>query len=317
MTRKKEKKPTTPAPQAARTESRGARGGRGGRGGPGRGGASARGRGRPIPATNGHTPRETAPDSPAVVETPLAEPVPEPTAEPIYDTNIPQTDAWSTAANDSSHPSPVPQPAKATFKTPATSKMSWAQVARPQEKPTPPPPQPVSVPAPPAPQQQPLPVEPQVQEASLEWEAPTTVEAPVWEDEPPKSKLSSTETYELTPEEVVPEVPTHVEPPAVVAAEPEKLADPEPIQAPIPIPSAVAKAQAVGRPASVTHRNSARYKATGDSPVVMPATATPSFGNGIEKMGMQFGSLNLGGDRYAIGYFINPRVFNHFNQLRS
>lgn len=45
------------------------------------------------------------------------------------------------------------------------------------------------------------------------------------------------------------------------------------------------------RPAAVTHRSSARYK-TIDQPVVMPS----SFGSGIEKVGMQFGSLSLGGE---------------------
>ena len=46
-----------------------------------------------------------------------------------------------------------------------------------------------------------------------------------------------------------------------------------------------------GRPAVVSHRSSARYK-TIDQPVVMPS----SFGQGIEKVGMQFGSLSLGGE---------------------
>ena len=44
------------------------------------------------------------------------------------------------------------------------------------------------------------------------------------------------------------------------------------------------------RPPLVSHRNSARYKVT-DQPVTMPI----SFG-AIEKAGMQFGSLSLGGD---------------------
>jgi hypothetical protein len=47
----------------------------------------------------------------------------------------------------------------------------------------------------------------------------------------------------------------------------------------------------LGRPAAAPHRNSARYKTT-DQPVVMPS----SFGANVEKVGMQFGSLGLGGD---------------------
>lgn len=46
-----------------------------------------------------------------------------------------------------------------------------------------------------------------------------------------------------------------------------------------------------GRPPAVPHRSSARYKTT-DQPVVMPS----SFGAGVEKVGMQFGSLGLGGE---------------------
>lgn len=46
-----------------------------------------------------------------------------------------------------------------------------------------------------------------------------------------------------------------------------------------------------GRPAATTHRSSARYKNI-DQPVVMPS----SFSTGIEKVGMQFGSLSLGGE---------------------
>jgi len=45
-----------------------------------------------------------------------------------------------------------------------------------------------------------------------------------------------------------------------------------------------------GRPV-VSHRSGARHKTT-DQPVVMPS----SFGPGVEKVGMQFGSLGLGGE---------------------
>jgi hypothetical protein len=43
------------------------------------------------------------------------------------------------------------------------------------------------------------------------------------------------------------------------------------------------------RPAASSHRSSARYKVT-DQPVTLPL----SFGAGIEKVGMQFGSLSVG-----------------------
>jgi hypothetical protein len=46
-----------------------------------------------------------------------------------------------------------------------------------------------------------------------------------------------------------------------------------------------------GRAAAVSHRSGARYKLT-DQPVVMPS----SFGASVEKVGMQFGSLGLGGE---------------------
>lgn len=68
------------------------------------------------------------------------------------------------------------------------------------------------------------------------------------------------------------------------------------------------------RPASVAHRTSARYKNV-DQPVVMPSSILGGsaagaggvsgvgfgLGNGIgglEKIGMQFGSLSLGGDNF-------------------
>ncbi len=61
-------------------------------------------------------------------------------------------------------------------------------------------------------------------------------------------------------------------------------------QAPSTLPPPVTPSpKLTTRPAVSSHRSSARHKIP-DQPVTLPL----SFGSGIEKMGMQFGSLNLG-----------------------
>jgi len=54
------------------------------------------------------------------------------------------------------------------------------------------------------------------------------------------------------------------------------------------IPKHVAPVQV--RPSSAGHRHSARFKT--DQAVTLPN----NFGSGLEKVGMQFGSLSIGGD---------------------
>lgn len=144
------------------------------------------------------------------------------------------------------------------------------------------------------------------------WEEPTTVQAPVWEEEPPKPSVSTPDGWTATQEtneqkreqeqlslaesgEVVSittpaPAPPQQEAPAPKEAEPQPAA---PIQPAINVPvvAATPSPKLGGRSAAGSHRLSSRYKTT-DQPVVMPN----SFGASIEKVGMQFGSLSLGGD---------------------
>lgn len=170
VSRKKDRKPSantnagaTKAP-TARGDNRGARGGRGGRGGVGRGGAVTRGGRGGLPrggAVNGHThtpaPATATTSGPATTESKPAgdEATPAPTAEsheqngwaetPAHEqtstsaqvtTNGVQrsTPAPSTpevnGASTHPHPPSTPAAAKLASKSPATSKMSWAQIAR-------------------------------------------------------------------------------------------------------------------------------------------------------------------------------------------
>ena len=164
VTRKKDKKTSAPQGQTKdststreRGESRGGfRGGRGGRGGPGRGGAAG---GRASSARGGHRNHSHThtgvPASPAANgDTPLsADPWAEATAAPASaDTytgwaSTPETQAgtwgsntestWgapstangSAAASPAVKSQPIPS-ARPPVKTPATSKLSWAQIAR-------------------------------------------------------------------------------------------------------------------------------------------------------------------------------------------
>ncbi|KAF8895000.1 hypothetical protein CPB84DRAFT_1816015 [Gymnopilus junonius] len=352
VSRKKDKKAPatskTPAPtRGVPGDTRGTRGGRGGRGGgPGRGGAVTRGRGGlPRGGANGHIPRTDNPRpssaAPAVnghaadstkapatddstakhespdhqqqqngasgwVETSLTESPAQPTS------TWGAKDVPSTA--QASHAAAVKQASK-----PATSKLSWAQIARPQEKPAPLsaptpsqlPPQPaVALPPPSAP-------EPEAPTESQEhgWEEPTTVEAPTWDEEPQKQP-AATEAWPPSaepPTEFVKAVETPPAPAAQEVSKPEPVEEPTAVPEPVPEPKVEVKAaspapvaaqatlasQAAAtpspklsaRPAVVSHRSSARHKVT-DQPVTMPI----SFGTGIEKVGMQFGSLSLAGD---------------------
>lgn len=191
---------------------------------------------------------------------------------------------------------------------------------RPQEKPSPPPAPAVPVPSHPsvAPVTSTLSSSaPELESESPNqtWEEPTTAQPPTWDDEPhvkpPTSTIdvwtSISETIEAVQPE--PQSPTQHETDATAKTEPPtpepagRLALPaskseQATQAALttPISPQVANAtpspKLAGRPTSaVPHRSSARYKTT-DQPVVMPS----SFGAGIEKVGMQFGSLGLGGD---------------------
>lgn len=257
----------------------------------------------------------------------------------------PSTSAWGaeSTVNGSAAASPAVQSKslapKPAAKMPATSKLSWAQIARcarlllfyvrsgsdvdyfgvisAPEKTAPPPAPVVPPPAPqtaapaPAPTQEPTPPpepEPELQpEAPTEqpqeqgWEEPTTAAQPTWDDEPQtKPSITATEPWATSAEpEPVEEV--HVkEEDFEPEVEPTPAPEPAPVEPPAPAqptpkePESVAKhiAPAVQiRPTSAAHRHSARFKNT-DQPVVMPN----NFGAGLEKIGMQFGSLSLGGE---------------------
>ncbi|KAL7278639.1 hypothetical protein PYCCODRAFT_1387865 [Trametes coccinea BRFM310] len=327
-----------------RADFRGGRGGRAARGGPARGGARGGVSARPggHQDLNGHRAKpsqsaeaskdasapDAAPSVPANGET--AEHEGE--AASAWGSSTPATWGGDTAAingTSSSHPAPAaapasstpapapaqaptqapaptPAPAAKSGSTPATSKLSWAQIARkPQDKPAPPP-APVAAPPPAAPSAPaPAPAQAQASEpappadaaeatpASTGWEEPTTVQAPTWDDEPRASQPAE-------PAAPVAEEPKAAQPEPKVAVEaapaPSAVSPPAQPQQPSPespaaLPSKPLTPAIQTRSTPVSHRTNAKFKTT-DQPVVMPA----SFGSGIEKVGMQFGSLSLGGE---------------------
>ncbi|KAJ3997254.1 hypothetical protein F5050DRAFT_1446437 [Lentinula boryana] len=229
-----------------------------------------------------------------------------------------------------------PLSTKQISKIPATSKLSWAQIARPQEKPAPspapvvqhPPPQPpataihtaiphestaahgvssTSASAPPPPEPESI--------NNSGWEDPTTVQDPSFEEEP---SVAIPALDPVTESEQGPE-PETVPAPKETTSKPielvvEQAVAPSTPAPPTPAPSTPSKVAA--RPAPISQRNSARYSnyakiASDQGGVVMPPTPSSisatlsgistfgSFGElksaGVEKVGMQFGSLSLGG----------------------
>jgi len=181
------------------------------------------------------------------------------------------------------------------------------QIRSPQEKValTPPPaptqPQPIHTPAPPPGlSEQP----PRAEEAATPpepeppvptaWEDPTTVQESTWEEEPQAPVIQTQPEPAPGPESEVEEPPNPRSPePAspqvqepVLSALPAQVQNQEVERSPTPT-------SAVKRPSSsAAHRHNARFK-TGDQAVVMP---TGNYTPNIEKIGMQFGSLRLGGD---------------------
>lgn len=178
----------------------------------------------------------------------------------------------------------------------------------PQEKPapTPPPvpvqPQPIHTPAPPPglPEQPlkveevPTPPEPEFPVPTA-WEEPTTVQESAWEEEPQAPVIQTqpepAPAPELEPEVEEPQKPRSPEPALpqvqepVLSALPTQIQNQEVERSPTPT-------SAVKRPSSsAAHRHNARFKT--DQAVVMP---TGNYTPNTEKLGMQFGSLSLGGD---------------------
>ena len=374
VSHKKDKKAptTTHAPKPSRGDSRGARGGRGGRGGAGRGSAATRGRSLPRgnmnghhPHTNGTRPSSVSPANAANLgstdashlggEESVGHGLPEShdqngltaSISAWTDTSQPETSTLTTSISASgsttdNFPAEVNGTApvanipvsKLASKTPATSKLSWAQIARfvvpstyflkirypypvrvyrPWEKPAipqaPTPLPPVSVPQ--------LATEPEHQPEVQQHdrEEPTTVEAPTWDDEPVADQATGSEAWPLTPESVLES--SNLEPPAVsvvaevvkseevveesapkaeliteLKSEVENRPPAQAVQASLAVQvTAIPSPKLTTRPPAASHRTSARHKVP-DQPVTMPL----SFSTGIEKVGMQFGSLSIGGD---------------------
>ncbi len=131
-----------------------------------------------------------------------------------------------------------------------------------------------------------------VTETATGWEEPTTVQAPTWDDEPVKASKPSEPVH-------VEEAPAKEEPTPAPKSEPIPAPSAIPIQvqppavksevAPSSTPQKPATPAAHTRPLSAAHRH--KFKA--DEAVVMP---TGVFGGSLEKIGMQFGSLSLGGE---------------------
>lgn len=142
------------------------------------------------------------------------------------------------------------------------------------------------------------------------WEEPTTVEAPIWEEPkqlinvetwPPteasrdelRAELSTSASDEFLDIQEAPPVPESTG--EASEHRPETTPSPLPIdvpQTPSSHPSQVISTPSpklTTRPVFSSHRISARHKIP-DQPVTLPL----SFGTGIEKVGMQFGSLSVG-----------------------
>ncbi|KAL4262307.1 RNA polymerase II degradation factor 1 [Pleurotus pulmonarius] len=230
VTRKKEKKASIPGQTKDNgfSSPRGGRGGRGGgRGGlSGRGSPATRGRGGPPRGARTGTPRISSPAPEAHAEGDIKDKGapdahgPEAVNGRATGAEAPSLNGASSSKQEAPDPSAhvngsaaashvLPKPTK----TPATSKMSWAQIARSQEKAAPPPapivaPTPISAPAP-APESEPEPVPPAA------WEEPTTVQPPTWDDEPPAKPPAA----EAVSEEI--EEPQSEPAPAEATPEPE------------------------------------------------------------------------------------------------
>ncbi|KAH8112110.1 hypothetical protein DFH11DRAFT_539278 [Phellopilus nigrolimitatus] len=254
-------------------------------------------------------------------------PAVEPTSTSDWGTIDTGTNAWGNGAAaaaafpepKSQAPTPAPVPVVKPVlkvpvsKVPATSKMSWAQIAKPQDKPkvapAPVPPPSALTPAsapPPEPVVAPAETEPQAQPEAQGWEEPTTAQAPTWDDEPqPQTTLPTTSDGWITSTvdiaDAQPEVEAEREPAPPVQPEPE----PEPVSVPSAFPAQLGLHQKAESPIvppaksttpvsyarSLNSRAGQRFKAR-DQAVIMPST----FGSSLEKLGMQFGSVNLGGD---------------------
>lgn len=120
------------------------------------------------------------------------------------------------------------------------------------------------------------------------------MQAPTWDEEPakqPEPEPALVEEVKPKEEEVLaPPEPEPVQEPVLSAVPPQlqpQVAKLEAVQAPAPIKPATPAAHT--RPGSAAHR----HKFKPDQAVIMPSG---NFGAPLEKVGMQFGSLNLDGE---------------------
>lgn len=154
------------------------------------------------------------------------------------------------------------------------------------------------------------------------WEEPTTVQAPTWDDEPrapqqvesasvpPAEEAKPAQPEPIASEEPVPEHVSVMVPPGVVI-------QPSAPESPVALPPKPLTPSVSTRPAPAPHRTAAKFKTT-DQPVVLPA----SFGSGVEKIGMQFGSLSLGGEdfdgpTYVYSSVIVCKILTPVSQTRT
>ena len=179
-------------------------------------------------------------------------------------------------------------------------------IHRPQEKPGVAPPPPASRPPPPSAPEPAAPAPEPLLNGDSDltgdgWEDPTTVQPPTWDDEP-QVKPPPTEGAWSSPVQTQPDVQDET-PAPLPEEEPAPEIPPSPPYEPVPPPPQPAEEPVIApapskSPVSVpprsaaSHRSANKYKAT-DQAVVMPSS---SFNPGLEKVGMQFGSLSLGGD---------------------
>ncbi|KAL4063971.1 hypothetical protein V8B97DRAFT_1876359 [Scleroderma yunnanense] len=340
--RKKDNKTSTaahskdPSISRDRQDSRGARGGRGGRGGATRGGSSSRGGRGAARGVNGRTPRPHTPKgsspAPELADkefTPAATDIPAAPADGISQESISPHQGWhsdhsaaeatpnagwsnaptwgvdaSTAVTKATTAS---TPQKAT-KLPATSKLSWAQVARQQEKPPiQSPPAPPALPAPLVPElTEPAPVHAFDEPRNDGWEEPTTVQPPTWDDvplvkPPPDDTWSSSAHPQPDSQGELPDSTPEEEPVPSISLPYETLQLPE--QPSIAPPPSKSPSSVSLRSSATSHRN--KYNKSIDQPVVMPSS---SLSSGLEKVGMQFGSLSIGGDLFDASPVEPPAV---------
>lgn len=125
------------------------------------------------------------------------------------------------------------------------------------------------------------------------WEEPTTVQESTWEE--PQVPVVQTQPEPASPQEPEPNVEEPPKPPSPKTGPPQvqelmRSALPAQVQNQGAERSSTPTSTAKRPSSSAAHRHNAKFK-IGDQAVVMP-----SYTQSTERLGMQFGSLSLGGD---------------------